>query len=53
MNKKDKEKISRKEAMNKIGVFGKYAALTSLGTYMILCPKHAQAQSPDDPGADF
>ena len=53
MNKKDKEIISRKEAMNKIGVYGKHAALTSLGTYMILSPKHAQAQSPDDPGTDF
>ena len=53
MNKKDNETISRKEAMNKIGVYGKYVALTSLGTYMILSPKHAQAQSPDYPGADF
>lgn len=53
MNKKDKKTISRKEAMNKIGVYGKYAALTSLGAYMILSPKHAQAQSPDDPGTDF
>ena len=53
MNKKNNETISRKEAMNKIGVYGKYAALTSLGAYMILSPKHAQAQSPDDPGTDF
>ena len=53
MNKKEKETITRKEAMNKIGVYGKYAALTALGTYIILSPKHAQAQSPDDPGSGF
>ena len=53
MNKKEKETITRKEAMNKIGVYGKYAALTAIGTYMILSPKHAQAQSPDDPGSGF
>ena len=27
---------------------GKYAALTAMGTFMILSPKKAQAQSPDD-----
>jgi hypothetical protein len=34
--------ISRKEAINKMG---KYAALTAMGTFMILSPKKAQAQS--------
>ena len=42
--------ITRKEAIKKIGNYGKYAALTALGTYMILNPKKAQAQSPEDPG---
>ncbi|CAA0229898.1 conserved hypothetical protein [Tenacibaculum maritimum] len=43
--------ISRKEALKKIGNYGKYAALTTLGTYMLLNPKKAQAQSPEDPGS--
>ena len=47
MNKKKKENISRKEALEKMG---KYAALTALGTFVILNPKKAQAQSPQDPG---
>ena len=39
--------ISRKEAMKKMG---KYAALTAIGTFTILNPKKAQAQSsPPDP----
>jgi hypothetical protein len=43
--------ITRKEALSKMGKYGKYAALTALGTYMILQPKKAQATSPaDDPG---
>jgi len=29
------EDITRKEAIKKIGNYGKYAALTALGTYMI------------------
>ena len=45
--------ITRKEALKKIGAYGKYAALTALGTYMILNPQKAQAASPDDPGAGF
>ena len=50
----DKEQISRKEALSKIGNYGKYAALTALGTYMILNPQKAQASStPDDPGTGF
>ncbi|QTD36639.1 hypothetical protein JL193_10850 [Polaribacter batillariae] len=46
-------KITRKEAIKKIGNYGKYAALTALGTYMILNPQKAQAQSPEDPGLGF
>ena len=30
-----KQDISRKEAIKKIGNYGKYAALTALGTYLI------------------
>ena len=37
--------LSRKEALKKIGNYGKYTALTALGTYMILNPKKAQASS--------
>jgi hypothetical protein len=48
------EEISRKEAISKIGNYGKYAALTALGTYLILNPQNAQAQSPaDQPGGGF
>jgi hypothetical protein len=47
------EDISRKEAIKKIGNYGKYAALTALGTYMILNPKKAQAASPEAPGTGF
>lgn len=45
--------ISRKEALQKIGTYGKYAALTALGTYIMLSPKKAQATSPVDPGDGF
>ena len=41
----NKTEISRKEALKKIGNYGKYSALTALGTYMILNPKKAQAGS--------
>jgi len=47
------EEISRKAALKKIGNYGKYAALTALGTYMILNPQKAQAQSPGIPGSGF
>lgn len=47
------EQIDRKEALKKIGNYGKYAALTALGTYLILNPKKAQAQSPEAPGTGF
>ena len=42
MSKKSNKNITRKEALKKMG---RYAALTSLGTFMILNPKKAQAQS--------
>ena len=50
-------KINRKEALKKIGKYGKYTALTALGTFIILHPKKAQATSVDNsgliaPGAD-
>ena len=46
--------ITRKDAIKKIGNYGKYAALTALGTYMILNPQKAQAGSaPADPGTGF
>ncbi len=40
--KNNQEDITRKEAVKKMG---KYAALTALGTFMILSPQKAQAQS--------
>ncbi|MGB0879825.1 MAG: hypothetical protein ACPGTO_04600 [Polaribacter sp.] len=47
--------ISRKEALKKMGNYGKYAALTALGTYLILDPQKAQASSPGPvgPGGGF
>jgi hypothetical protein len=54
--KKNKNKtvdITRKNAIKKIGNYGKYAALTALGTYMMLNPKKAQAQSPEAVGTGF
>ena len=54
-NKKhtQQENITRKDAMKKIGNYGKYAALTALGTYLLLNPKTAQAASPSNPGTGF
>jgi hypothetical protein len=48
-----KKVITRKQAIKKIGNYGKYAALTALGTYMILNPQKAQASSPEAPGTGF
>ena len=49
--KENKDLINRKEAIKKMG---KYAGLTALGTFMILSPKKAQAQSfPSDLGEWF
>ncbi|WP_299015268.1 hypothetical protein [uncultured Polaribacter sp.] len=46
----DEDFITRKEAVKKLG---KYAALTSLGTFIILNPKRSQAQSvPPNAGGD-
>ena len=55
MTKKNKqEEISRKEALQKIRTYGKYATLTALGTYIMLSPKKAQAASPPiSPGTGF
>ena len=47
------QEITRKDALKKIGDYGKYAALTALGTYLILNPQKAQAASPEDPGTGF
>lgn len=47
------KEITRKEAIKKMGNYGKYAALTALGTYMILSPQKAQAASPPGVGDDF
>ena len=56
-NPSNENKINRKEALKKIGKYGKYTALTSIGTFIILHPKKAQATSVDNsgliaPGAD-
>ena len=51
--KKEDKNIDRKEALHKIGNYGKYAALTALGTYLILNPQKAQASSPEAPGSGF
>jgi hypothetical protein len=50
---KNSQEITRKEAIQKIGNYSKYAALTALGTYLILSPQKAQAQSPETPGTGF
>ena len=53
-NIENTQEITRKEAIQKIGNYGKYAALTALGTYLILNPQKAQAASaPADPGTGF
>ena len=57
-NHKDNDvKMDRREAINKIGDYGKYASLTALGTYLFLNPLKAQAISADpvfdDPGGGF
>ena len=48
----NQDKITRKQAVKKMG---KYAALTALGTFMILSPQKAQASSvaPDASGTGF
>lgn len=50
MKKDPNNKITRKEAIKRMG---KYAALTAAGTFLILSPKQAQAQSsPPPPDGD-
>ena len=51
--KSNDDSITRKEALKKLGNYGKYTVLTALGTYMILNPKKAQASSPEAPGSGF
>lgn len=46
---KNNDKITRKEAIKKMG---KYAALTTAGTFLILNPKKAHAGSPPDPSGN-
>lgn len=48
-NNISKDQITRKEALRKMG---KYAALTAVGSFIILNPKQAQASSPPDPGGN-
>ncbi|MDN3492036.1 hypothetical protein [Winogradskyella bathintestinalis] len=43
------DKITRKEAIQKMG---KYAAMTAVGTFVILNPLKAQTSSPPSPGGD-
>ncbi len=52
-NNKEQNNVTRKEALKKTGNYGKYTALTALGTYLILNPKKAQAASPEAPGDGF
>lgn len=50
MNKKSQDpQITRNEAIKRMG---KYAALTAVGTFLILNPQKAQAQSLPDPGGE-
>ena len=50
---KNTQDISRKDALKKIGNYGKYTALTAIGTYLILNSQKAQATSPSGPGTGF
>ena len=43
------DQITRKQAIAKMG---KYAAITAVGTFVILNPLKSQAQSPPDAGGD-
>lgn len=48
---KETTDINRKEAIKKMS---KYAALTAMGTFLILNPKKAQAASaPPNPGSNW
>ncbi len=45
----NQDKITRKDAIKKMG---KYAALTAVGTFVILNPMSAQNSSAPDPGGN-
>ena len=49
-DKKNNDKITREDALKKMG---KYAALTAMGSFIILNPKKSQAASPPDPDTDI
>lgn len=50
MKKKNQDSnITRNEAIKRMG---KYAALTAVGTFLILNPQKAQATSPPNAGGD-
>jgi hypothetical protein len=44
-SEKRQKEITRKEALKKLGKYSKYAALTALGTYVVLSPQKVQAFS--------
>tara|TARA_R110002012_G_scaffold77204_1_gene195108 strand:- start:1416 stop:1562 length:147 start_codon:yes stop_codon:yes gene_type:complete len=46
---KKQDQITRKEAIKKMG---KYAGLTAIGTFLILNPTKAQANSATSPATD-
>lgn len=49
--KKTEDKISRKQAMKKLG---KYAGLTAIGTILLLSPNESAAMSnPPSPGSGW
>ena len=49
--KTNKDKISRKKALKKLG---KYAGLTAIGTIILLTPNESAAQSaPPSPGSNW
>ena len=51
--KRNLEHITRKDALKKLGSYCKYAALTAVGTYILLHPKKAQAASLENPGYKY
>ncbi|WP_439153291.1 hypothetical protein [Winogradskyella sp.] len=48
MNTSKKDQITRKEALKKMG---KYAAITAVGTFIVLNPMKSQAAT--DPGVEI
>jgi len=51
--KESADEISRREALEKLGLYGKYVAITAFSTYLILQPQKAIASSADPPGGGF